>query len=218
MLTYLLRGMPQIRRQTMSKINTKMGHRTWYLVFLPFFFLSSFFNLTFLLCSTKSTLNFLFYTYKQSDCKGWTSHPIIHIWTIIYCLHILIVKYPGNIFSTFYTVFLASDPLLVKLSTAIVVYSRTRNITALHSSRAARNVNVAWLLKVSKVCHHAAVFSHATLLLGPTFVTEITHPSFVAYFSAWGRCSLGEGVFLIKETIIWNSEVLQKALILTDCW
>ena len=25
------------------------------------------------------------------------------------------VKYPGNIFSTFYTVFLASDPLLVKL-------------------------------------------------------------------------------------------------------
>ena len=37
-LTYLLRGMPQIRRQTMSKINTKMGHRTWYLVFLPFFF------------------------------------------------------------------------------------------------------------------------------------------------------------------------------------
>ena len=42
--TYLLRGMPQIRRQTMSKINTKMGHRTWYLVFLPFF-LSSFFSL-----------------------------------------------------------------------------------------------------------------------------------------------------------------------------
>ena len=46
-LTYLLRG---------------MGHRTWYLVFLPFFFLSSFFNLTLLLCSTKSTLNFLFPT------------------------------------------------------------------------------------------------------------------------------------------------------------
>ena len=183
------------------------------------FFLSSFFNLTFLLCSTKSTLNFLFYTYKQSDCKGWTTHPIIHNWTIIYCLHILIVKYPGNIFSTFYyTVFLASDPLLLKLSTAIVVYSRTRNITALHSSRAPRNVNVAWLLKVSKLCDHAAVFSHATLLLGPTFVTEITHPSFVAYFSAWGRCSLGEGVFLTKETIIWSSEVLQKALILTDCW
>ena len=120
--------------------------------------------------------------------------------------------------STFYTVFLASDPLLVKLSTAIVVYSRTRNITALHSSRAARNVNVAWLLKVSKVCDHAAVFSHVTLLLGPTFVTEITHPAFVAYFSAWGGCSLGEGVFLTKETIIWSSEVLQKALILTDCW
>ena len=163
-------------------------------------------------------MNFLFYTYKQSDCKGWTTHPIIHIWTIIYCLHILIVKYPGNIFSTFYTVFLASDPLLVKLSTGIVVYSRTRNITALHSSRAARNVNVAWLLKVSKLCDHAAVFSHAMLLLGPTFVTEITHPSFVAYFSAWGRCSLGEGVFLTQETIIWSSEVLQKALILTDCW
>ena len=132
-----------------------------------FFFLSSFFNLTLLLCSTKSTLNFLFSTYKQSDCKWSTTHhdPIVLIWTIIDCLHILIVKYPGNIFSTFYTVFLVSDPLLVKLSTAIVVYSRTRNITALHSSRAARNVNVAWLLKVSKVCHHAAVFSHATLLL-----------------------------------------------------
>ena len=108
--------------------------------FCLFFFVFIF--LTFLLCSTKSTLNFLFYTYKQRDCKGWTTHPIIHIWTIIDCLHILIVKYPGNIFSTFYTVFLASDPLLVKLSTAIVVYSRTRNITALHSSRAARNVNV----------------------------------------------------------------------------
>ena len=37
-LTYLLRCMPQIRRQTMSKINTWMGHRTWYLLFLPFFF------------------------------------------------------------------------------------------------------------------------------------------------------------------------------------
>ena len=121
-------------------------------LFFFFFFLSSFFNLTFLLCSTKSTLNFLFYTYKQSDCKGWTTHPIIHIWTIIYCLHILIVKYPSNIFSTFYTVFLASDPLLVKLSAAIVVYSRTRNITDLHSSRAARNVNVAWLQKSHQKC------------------------------------------------------------------
>lgn len=99
------------------------------------------------------------------------------------------------------------------------LFSYEKNITALHSSRAAQNVNVAWLLKVSKMRDHAAVFgSHATLLLGPTFVTEITHPSFVAYFSAWGRCSLGEGVFLTKETIIWSSEVLQKALILTDCW
>ena len=197
--------MPQIRRQTMSKINTKMGHRTWYLVFLPFFFLSSFFNLTLLLCSTKSTLNFLFYTYKQSDCKWWTTHPILLIWTIIDCLHILNVKYPGNNFSTFYTVFLASDPLLVKLSTAIVVYSRTRNITALHSSRAARNVNVAWLLKVSKVRDHAAVFdSHAMLLLGPTFVTEITHPAFVEYlFSvrqmfSWRRCFLDQGNYNLK--------------------
>ena len=91
-----------------------------------------------------------------------------------------------------------------EVNTAIVVYSRTRK-TSLHSPRAAWNVNVAWLLKVSKVRDHAAVFdSHAMLLLGPTFVTEITHPAFVEYlFSvrqmfSWRRCFLDQGNYNLK--------------------
>ena len=85
------------------------------------------------------------------------------------------------------------------------LFSYEKNITALHSSRVAWNVNVAWLLKVSKVRDHAAVFgSHATLLLGPTFVTEITHPAFVAYlFSVrqmffWRRCFPDQGNYNLK--------------------